>query len=386
LAEQGLVSAISATPRAEVVDNVATWSVIAPEWDALFARCPHAAVPTTSTWLRTWWDVYGPAYADGEDSLRILCVRRDGVLVGVLPLYVRRNRAPFGLGARSLYLLSSGEAEAEETCAEYLDMLCRPEDRAYCLAAVVETLHGLAWDSIVLRYLPAGSILRELAQGRAAPGEGMVDAAGMCPIADLGEGFEPFLEKLSSKTRYRMRRCLREADAGHVTFKVSDDSNRDAMFQDLRDLHQLHWQQRGEPGCFAAERFLEFHHRLIGAWGASGRAVLAGLYADDGPLAMLYGFVEHGKYHSYQAGLRRESVPGVHSPGVFANLLLMRHLSGQGVRAFDFLRGQSSYKLQLSTTQDSLIHVQVWRHGVRAKLMRSIDPSLLRIGRRLGFT
>ena len=53
-------------------------------------------------------------------------------------------------------------------------------------------------------------------------------------------------------------------------------------------------------------------------------------------------------------------------------------------RVFDFLRGRSEYKLQLSTMQDALIHVNVWRRGVRAKLMRSLDPPLSRIGRRLG--
>ena len=370
--------------RAEVVDDVARWDAIAPDWDALFARCPHAAVPTTSTWLRTWWDVYGPAYAAGEDSLRIICVRRVGRLVGVLPLYFRRNPSPFGFGARTLYLLSTGEVEAEETCAEYLDLLCRPEDRAYCLAAVTEALRGIAWDSIVLRYLPTGSVLRELAAGSDLPGEVAVVDAGICPIADLGGGFERFLERLSSKTRYRMRRCLRETDAGHVRFVVADDANRASMFNDLRTLHQRHWEERGEPGCFAAERFVEFHRRLVAAWGPSGRALVAGIYADDGPIAMLYGFVEHGKYHSYQAGLRRESVPGVHSPGVFANLLLMKHVSERGVRIFDFLRGRSQYKLQLSTMRDGLIHVNVWREGVRAKLMRSLDPPLLRISRRLG--
>ena len=378
------MNAAVATMRAEVVEDVGRWDAIAPEWDALFARCPHAAVPTTSTWLRTWWDIYGPTYAASEDSLRIICVRRAGKLVGVLPLYFRRNRSPFGFGARTLFLLSTGEIEAEETCAEYLDLLCRPEDRAYCLAAVIETLSGMTWDSIVLRYLPSDSVLRELAQGSALQGEVAVIDAGICPIADLGGGFERYLQRMSSKTRYRMRRSLREADAGHVRFRVADDSDRAAMFDDLRALHQQHWAERGEPGCFAAERFLQFHQRLIAAWGPSGRALVAGVYADDGPIAMLYGFVEHGKYHSYQAGLRRESVPGVHSPGVFANLLLMKHVSEHGVRIFDFLRGRSEYKLQLSTMEGALIHVNVWRRGVRAHLMRSLDPPLSRIGRRLG--
>jgi CelD/BcsL family acetyltransferase involved in cellulose biosynthesis len=372
------MTSTSAGCETEIVSDVARWDAIAPEWDALFERCPHAAVPITSAWMRTWWDVYGATYGADDRSLRILCVRRDGELIGVLALYLRRARGVPGV--RSLYLLSSGEAEIEETNAEYLDMLCRPEDRAQCVAAVCEALGGLAWDRVVLRFLPASSPLRELGELAILPGDVTILDSGICPIADLEGGFEAYLQRLSSKTRYRMRRSLREAEGGNVVFRVADDATREAMFDDLCMLHQQHWEQRGKPGCFAAERFVEFHRRLIRLWGSGGRALLSGVYAADGPLAMLYGFVEHGEYHSYQAGLRRESVPGVHSPGVFANLMLMQHLCDRGVRVFDFLGGRSHYKLQLSTTQNSMIHVGVWRHGLRARLMRCLEP----IARRLG--
>jgi CelD/BcsL family acetyltransferase involved in cellulose biosynthesis len=368
----------SSDHETEIVSDIKRWDAVASEWDALFERCSHAAVPMTSTWMRTWWDVYGSTYAANGESLRILCVRRDGELIGVLPLYLRRM---IGMpGARSLYLLSSGEAEIEETSAEYLDMLCRPEDRAQCVTAVADALSGLAWDRIVLRLLPASSPLRELGE-TTLPGEVTVVDSSVCPIADLEGGFEAYLQRLSSKTRYRMRRCLREADSGNVAFRVADDSTRESMFEDLRMLHQQHWEERGKPGCFSAERFVEFHRRLIRLWGSGGQALLAGVYASDGPLAMLYGFVKHGEYHSYQAGLRRESVPGVHSPGVFANLMLMQYLCDRGVGVFDFLGGRSHYKLQLSTTQKSMVHVIVWRHGLRARLMRYVEP----IRQRLGF-
>src|SRR5690606_5685572 len=94
----------------------------------------------------------------------VVCVRRDGTLIGVLPLYRRRRRARFGPSPDELYLFSSGEAEFEESCAEYLDLLCRDEDAAACTAAIAVALRALSWHRIVLCMLDRRSALPALGE------------------------------------------------------------------------------------------------------------------------------------------------------------------------------------------------------------------------------
>ncbi|MDB5293879.1 MAG: hypothetical protein JWL69_5120, partial [Phycisphaerales bacterium] len=116
-------SAVSpAQAIAHVIRDVWEWDRLEPEWDKLFAHSPAASPPLQFRWLREWWQVYGPVYGDGGRGLRVIVVRRDGRLIGALPLY--EQHAGIGpLMVRRLGFISTGEAEFEETCPENLDLL-----------------------------------------------------------------------------------------------------------------------------------------------------------------------------------------------------------------------------------------------------------------------
>ena len=59
------------------------------EWDELYQSCPSATPFQSWEWLYSWWKVYGEGYYE----LRLITVRsEEGLLVGLLPLMVRRGR------------------------------------------------------------------------------------------------------------------------------------------------------------------------------------------------------------------------------------------------------------------------------------------------------
>jgi CelD/BcsL family acetyltransferase involved in cellulose biosynthesis len=355
------------------------------DWSGLFDASPRAATPLHFDWMRTWWRVYGPCDGGRGGGLRVVTVWRGPQLVGVLPLYQARTGGA-GVGVRRLRFLSTGEAEDEETCPNNLDLLCRPGEEAACAAAVRGALATASWDHLDLTDLPETAPL--LADGGlTAGGRTRVVPRGECSVANLGGGFEAYLQRLSASNRRQARRLIRDAEKCGAVFEVAGEQQVEEFFDDLVRLHQERWVADGKPGCFAAPRFTEFHRTLAREWVPGGRAVLARLSVAGESAAVLYGFLSHAKFDLYVSGVRT-AVPGVRSPGILAFLTQMRAMAEQGVEWYDFLRGPAPYKDQLATDQNRLVSVEAWRPTLRAAASRFAGLARRALGRvrRLGRT
>ncbi|HTE17628.1 MAG TPA: hypothetical protein VK689_04515, partial [Armatimonadota bacterium] len=126
------LQASPSVPVLRVVSDEREWDALEGEWNELFDASPTASPPLRFEWLREWWRLFGPVYGDRGSGLRVYTVRRESQLIGALPLYVgASSRLP--MAPRRLGFLSTGEAEAEETCATYLDLLHLPGAAAECL-------------------------------------------------------------------------------------------------------------------------------------------------------------------------------------------------------------------------------------------------------------
>lgn len=362
-----------------VIQDTAAWDAIRTEWDQLYAASPTAATPLDFLWLRGWWRVYAPVY--GVGGLRIITLWRGRALVGALPLYISCARGG-ALAARCLRFLSTGEAEHEETCPDYLDLLHLPGEEAACVRAAWAAVDAIEWDMLELLDLAQDSPLvrgRELLPRRIPI---RVVTRGGCPIANIEDGFERYLMQLSSKTRMRARQEIRKAEQSGVVLELATEADAEAYFNDLIRLHQARWIAEGKPGCFSAARFTQFHHGLLQAWSGSGRLVLARLSHQGEAYVVLYGFVTGGKFDLYQLGVASIEGTRIHSPGMVANLLLMAKLVERGVARYDFLRGISPFKKSLTTEHRDLVSLQCHRLGPRVVLDQA-SRLLTRVRRKL---
>jgi len=338
----------------QIVSDAAGFDALEPEWNELFEQSARRSPPLHFDWMRTWWQIYGPIYAQ---ELVILTIRDAGHLIGLLPLYLSKTSSLNPM--RRLAFLSTGEDESEEICADYLDLLCLPDFEAQCINALRPVLTELSWDELSLRDMPANSLLTKLA--------GTSRSRGTCPIADLTGGFEAYLQRLSANGRQQSRRLMRGAEKAGIQIEVPRDPHRALqIFDELIELHQHRWQTDGEPGVFSAPRFTAFHRALVEKWVPENRAMLWRVALDGKPLAIKYGFLLGDKYDFYQSGVVLDDGCGIKSPGIVSFLNLMSHLSEQGVTCFDFLRGSSQYKERLSTGSRELIELRLVRPGWRS--------------------
>ena len=362
-----------------VIQDTAAWDAIHAEWDQLYAASPTAATSLDFVWLRSWWRIYGPVY--GAGGLRIITLWRGRVLVGALPLYIDCGRGGV-LSARCLRFVSTGEAEYEETCPDYLNLLHLPDEEMACLQAAWATVDGIEWDTLEFLDLPQDSPLLRGREFFPRSKRMQVVARGGCPIANIDGGLDTYLMQLSSKTRMRARQEVRKAEQSGALLELASDAETGAYFDDLIRLHQTRWMAEGKPGCFSAPRFTEFHHCLLREWSKSGRLVLARLSHRGEAYVVLYGFVTGAKFDLYQLGVNLIEGTVIHSPGTVANLLLMAKLADRGVTRYDFLRGTSAFKKSLTTEQRDLVCLQCRRLSARA-LLEQASQLLTRLRRKM---
>ncbi len=346
-----------------LISDAAQLEELETEWKVLFDVSPTASPPLRWEWVREWWRIYGARYGDRGRGLRIITVRRGPDLIGVLPLYQRSTRVP--CGARQLRFISTGEAEFEETCALYVDLLHAPDEARPCIEALSEFLNRLAWDDLCLSGMAVHSPLLGLRE-RLVHGirRGHERTAGPCYLFDISGGFEAYLGRLSHENRRQARKLLRSVEQAGMTFdRANDQAAVDQFFDQLVSLHTQRWAAVGRPGCFAP-RFAEFHRRTARLLAPGGGVVLARLALDGVPFALLYGHRVRETLHCYQQGVVPESKT-LRSPGTAAWLLLMRSMAEQGVTLFDHQAGKTTFKERFATGEHPLAELRVAKPNLR---------------------
>lgn len=346
-----------------IISDEAEWHGIQTDWNELFAVSATATPSLDHSFLRLWWEIFGPALLVAEP--RIITVRRDGRLVGALPLYVQRASGGV-IDYHLLALIGTAEPDHEGISAENANALHVPGEGAACSRAIWQAIEKMKWDRLSFHDLPENT---PLLKAENAPRRIRYLARTTAPVADLTGGFEEYLQRLSSNSRQNARRLMRQGEEAGVRLEIVNTAGIDAAFDELLTLHGARWSEEGEPGVFAASPlFTEFHRRLVRLWIPDGRAVLARLLLNTDSIAMVYGFVCRQKFDYYQAGMSMDSGDALRSPGILSHLLLMQALLERGVTAYDFLQGAYSFKQRLATRQHEQVTIQTTRPNFRTPL------------------
>jgi CelD/BcsL family acetyltransferase involved in cellulose biosynthesis len=336
------------------------------EWEALLLRS-SANEPTLSPdWLLAWWRVFGGA---GGRTLRVLTVRNDGKLVGLVPLLSRTVSYRPGIRFRRLELLASGEDEADEICSEYVGIVA---DRNH-EAAVIESFADAVvrdelgpWNEIVLSSMDGGRLAPSLLAGalRSLGIDVTVAAQSWSPHVPLASSWDGYLGALPSSRRYLVRKSLRDYEAwagAPPTLRFARTQTEvDGMRATLHRLHSERWAAAGSAGVFSSVRFLEFHDRVIPALLGRGALDLGSLEARGEPVAAFYNVVWNGKSYFYQGG-RTLDVPKQVRLGVVMHACLIRNAIERGLREYDLLAGTSRYKVELALGMRPVVTLRATR-------------------------
>jgi CelD/BcsL family acetyltransferase involved in cellulose biosynthesis len=307
----------------EEVRTLEGLAALEPEWRALWDRSAEAGPFQSPAWLTPWTERFG------VDGLWALALRRDGVLEGLVPLFVYADPKS---GRRQATLLGNG-------LSDRLDALLAPGLGPELVFDHLRRRQDL-WDACDFRDLPQGS---PLLAAPAPPGcIEAVEAEAPSPDLALPDTIEALAAGLPKRLRGNLATARNRAEregAVRVTSASADTLERD--FDTLLSLHVLRWGEAGDAGL-ADPRVRAFHRAATRALLAERWLRLYVLEVGGRPAAAHYGFHVRGRAYFYIGGFDPEM--GGFSPGA----LLLRHAVEQAVRegcaSFEFLRGREAYK------------------------------------------
>lgn len=293
-----------------VVDTEAGLAALEPEWDALWQRSPDSTPFQSPRWQLPWWRQFGTGMP------RVATERRDGALVGLLPLYVlpeERKALPIGAGT-----------------SDYLDALGDP---TRLLPAVLARLRQDPVDVCDLAEVRPDSTLLRLG--------GEWTDASPCPVL--------VLEDVPAMTKRKLRTARNRAERiGGWTIEEAGPAEWPAFLADLVRLHQARWIAQGEPGVLVDPPVLAFWQEAAPKLLEAGLLRPARLRLAGTVTAAILALLSPGRIYFYLSGF--DAAHSFVSPGALLVGAMLDQAAAEARTEAHFLRGREPYKYAWGAT------------------------------------
>lgn len=336
---------------------------IAQLWREVAERA-HPSFFLSWPWVGCWLSETGL-----EPNL--LVARRDGAVIGLALLHRPASRHFWDLP--SLHLTSAGGGAFDSLFIEYNGFLAANSDMAAVGASFVRFLthkgqrHANGgWARLTLPGVdePMRALLAE--SGLSLRNEAC-RASPLIDLAAIRRTGSNYLETRSSNCRQQIRRSIRLFEAAGSLHLAPAENLDEAMaiLDELKELHQASWQDKGQDGAFASPFFERFHRRLVREAWPSGQIDLLRLCAGHRTIGCLYNFLHEGRAYAYQSGFdfTRDNR---HKPGLVSHALAAQRYLDAGLDRYLLLAGDSRYKRSLATGSDTLHWLVAHRPGLPA--------------------
>jgi CelD/BcsL family acetyltransferase involved in cellulose biosynthesis len=274
-------------------------------------------------WMKAWWDTFSPC-----SELRLISVRRSGQTIGVAPLQIEDRTGRF-IGS-------------PDVC-DHVDLVVATDQKKEFCEFLLSRLKSEGVDHLDLGPVRPDSVvmtaLLPMAREQGLPASAIAEDT-LCELA-LPASWDGYLALLSGKQRHEARRKLRRLEESRsYAFRMLDDPTTVSSAVD--EFLVLFRQNREDKARFMDERMEVFFRSLA----AGVPAMRIGFLDVDGMPAAAVWCCDHRStrylYNSgYDGDLRHLSV------GILCKLLSIREGIGRRLKAYDFLKGNETYKRQL---------------------------------------
>jgi CelD/BcsL family acetyltransferase involved in cellulose biosynthesis len=311
----------SARLSVRFLDDVGELRGLTAEWDGLYERCPDATPFQQPEWLLPWIEIFCPR------EWFAIAIRDASGLIGLVLLLVYPRD-----GKRILAFAGGG-------VSDYLGLLCEPGREAEVVEAMLESVvaeHD--WDVLELTDVAAESALPKLSLF-----QGQIREHDSVSVLPMPEAKEELAGIFSKRQRANLRNAasrMQRSGGGHVESATSETLPE--YLEDLFRLHTTRWAQSGQPGVLGDRNTRAFHERCAPALLSKGILKIHRLKLGAETIAVLYSLWERGTVFCYMQGF--DPAYAKLSPGTQLMFAVMEEAQRQGIRKFDFLRGQEAYK------------------------------------------
>ena len=355
------------------------------QWDKLAGDC----VFRSWAWLTTWWKHYGE---DKQLFVLLVFTEQDALscqasancsssqsnaenLRAILPCYLEST---FARG-QVLRLLGDGEV-----CSDHLDLLVDPFEAKLAATALAGYLceNASDWDTTDFTAIGSESHgLEKLLEAMDALGCHVLRTPNQsCWSVPLPEDWDAYLALQSKSHRKQLRRLERRVLESEqaIWHLVQSPEEFEVAWPILIDLHQRRRISLGEPGCFASQRWANFHYDIAKQMLATGNLRLSWLELAGQPIAAEYHFAGNNTTWAYQGGVDPDRIN--EEPGRLSMIRAFQTAMGEGHQQFDLLRGDEPYKAHWRALPQETFDLQIvparnaarWRSRACNYLQRAV--------------
>jgi CelD/BcsL family acetyltransferase involved in cellulose biosynthesis len=335
----------------------AALALLGTEWDELAARVPTPF--TTSAWLRSWWEALG----HGEP----LCAALHGD-DGRLRAAALMQRGPFG------GLVAAADVHSDDWDAVAEDEPARAELWAGIGAlepryATLTCLRDGASADVAARALASAGLRTHTTPGNRSP------------YLELPADEDAVLAGASRNLRSQVRRRRRQLEnAGDLTFRtLAGVDELDAALDELERVEASGWKGREGTAIASSEETRRLYRRFAHEAARDGMLRVHLLELDGRVIAGDLGCSIGGVGFLVKTGY--DEALGRLSPGLVLRAEVLRASVREGLRAYDFLGPDDSYKLRWTDTVRPRVTLRAFR-GVAAPpataYHRAVRPVLKR--------
>ncbi len=337
----------------ESIQTQEVFESLAEEWNHLLSQSASHVPFLRHEYLSAWWRTMGGGeWPQGE--LYIYTARMpQGDLCGIAPLFLTKNQE----GEAALMLLGSIEI------SDYLDVIARPEDLPGFLSLLLEHLGGPqapSWQVLDLYNLLEDSpTLPALGEATRLRGwQISQERLQHCPYIPLPGDWETYLANIDKKQRHEIRRKIRRAESNEssVTWRIV--GLQDDLDEEIDAFLGL---MANDPAkrAFLTDIMRTQLRLAVQAAHRQGWLQLSFLEVDGEKAAGYLNFDYADHIWVYNSGIDFEY--GALSPGWVLLGYLLQWANDNKRQAFDFMRGDESYKYRFGGIDRFVVRARVTR-------------------------
>lgn len=265
--------------------------------------------------------------------------------------------------SRGWFLNATGIPAFDRVHLEYNGFLYNRHE-SFRLVEILNHLPG-SWDELYfpaldMQKLPATEALDNIPPYKTIIRDGIVHLSPFVDLNGVRSRGGDYLSLLSANTRAQINRSYRlYENIGPVRLEIAHDAlSAMNIFNELVGLHEDTWAYRSLEGAFSSDFLLQFHKRLIQNRFQYGEMQLLRIKCDNNTLGCLYNFVYKNYVYFYQSGINYNPDKRL-KPGLVSHVEAIRHNAANGYKTYDFLAGDSRYKMSLATHHNRMIWIRL---------------------------
>ncbi len=330
-----------------VVRTADGFDALEPEWNALLEES-EAGVFQTFEWLRTWWEYFGEKL-----ELHILVFQSGHRTVGIAPLCLSRKKFVGLTISRHLAFIGA-------VLSDYLGLVVRKgwESKVTEAFAIHLSENQSGWDVTDFQDVNEHvSWFPDLQPSLLRAGLPVYRYQGnVCPVFNLPASVDSIYDQLGPSTSYNMKRKVKKLETqfrSDLEIITRDTGDIEQAIIDFAHIHGHRWKSQGHPSAFDDPKHRAFHVAICRKFAKRNWLRLFFLRVDDARVAVSINFNYRSRIFMYQCNAHGPEDVMKCSPGMVLRYYVVVDGIGEGMRVFDFLRGNESYKYREWKAVDS---------------------------------